>query len=136
MPVRCGVWNHVIFVNLADNAAPLEEYVAPMAAGFSHLDMGALRCGYRTSWEFRANWKLVMDNWEVYHHVWVHEGIVERMSDEVGLETGDPYTETVADGSTMILKATARRPERRPDTATDGNTLPPLPSVAGARSHR
>ena len=47
VPVRCGVWNHVIFVNLADNAAPLEEYLAPMAAEFSHLDMAALRCGYR-----------------------------------------------------------------------------------------
>ena len=131
VPVRCGVWNHVIFVNLAENAPPLEEYVAPMEAEFSHLDMDGLACGYRTSWEFNANWKLVMDNWEVYHHVWVHEGIFERMSDEVDLETGEPYTYTVVDGAVMTLRATARRPERGVDTAADGSSLPRLPSLAG-----
>ena len=133
VPVRCGEWNHVIFVNLDDNAAPLEEYVAPMEREFSHLEIDALECGYRTSWEFKANWKLVMDNWEVYHHVWVHEGIFERMSDEVDLETGEPYTDTVVDGAVMALRANAGRPERRLDTAADGTTLPPLPTRAGVR---
>ena len=133
VPVRCGVWNHVIFVNLAENAALLEEYVAPMAAEFSHLDVDAFRCGYRTSWEFKANWKLVMDNWEVYHHVWVHEGIFERMSDEVNLDTGKPYTDSIGEGDVMILRANAGRLERRLDTAADGSTLPPLPSRAGVR---
>ena len=132
VPVPCGVWSHVIFVNLGGNAVPLEEYLAPMAAELSHLDMDALRCGHRTSWEFKANWKLVMDNWEVYHHVWVHEGIFERMSEEVDLETGEPFTESVADGNVMILRPTPRRPERALDTAADGTTLPPLPSLHGA----
>ena len=107
-----------------------------MTVEFSHLDMDAFACGYRTSWEFNANWKLVMDNWEVYQRVWVHEGIFERMSDEVDLETGEPCTDTVADGDVMILQATARRPERPLDTAADGRTLPPLPSLAGvAQKH-
>ena len=103
-----------------------------MAAEFAHLDIDAFRCGYRTSWEFKANWKLVMDNWEVYHHVRVHEGIFERMSDEVDLETGEPFTDTIGDGNIMILRANARRPERRLDTAADGSTLPPLPSRPGS----
>ena len=132
VPVRCGVWNHVVFVNLAGNAAPLEEYLAPMAAELAHLDLGALACGHRTSWEFRANWKLVMDNWEVYHHVWVHEGIFDRMSDEVDLDTGEPFTDALADGNVMMLKANARRPQRSPDTAADGAVLPPLPARDGA----
>ena len=133
VPVPCGVWNHVVFVNLAGNAPPLEEYLAPMAAGFSHLDIESLECGHRTGWEFRANWKLVMDNWEVYHHVWVHEGIFERMSGEVDLETGEIYTDTVVDGNVMILRANAGRPERSLDTAADGRTLLPLPGRDGAR---
>ena len=37
------------------------------------------------SWVFNANWKLVMENWEVYHHVWVHQGVFDLMSDEVDL---------------------------------------------------
>ena len=132
VPVRTAVWNHVVFVNLAENAAPLEEYLGPMAAESSHLDLDALECGHRASWEFRANWKLVMDNWEVYHHVWVHEGIFDRMSDEVDLETGEPYTDSIADGNVMILRANDRRPERKPNTGTDGSVLPPLPSHNGA----
>ena len=132
VPVRSAVWNHVIFVNLAENAAPLEEYLGPMAAECSHLDIDALECGHRASWEFKANWKLVMDNWEVYHHVWVHEGIFDRMSDEVDLETGEPYTDSIADGNVMVLRANERRPERKPDAGTDGSVLPPLPSRNGA----
>ena len=132
VPVRAEVWNHVIFVNLAENAAPLEEYLGPMAAESSHLDLGALECGHRASWEFKANWKLVMDNWEVYHHVWVHEGIFDRMSDEVDLETGEPYTDMLADGNVMVLKANSRRPARAPDTGTDGSVLPPLPARNGS----
>ena len=53
VPVRTAVWNHVVFVNLAENAAPLEEYLGPMAAESSHLDLDALECGHRASWEFR-----------------------------------------------------------------------------------
>ena len=132
VPVRTEVWNHVVFVNLAENAAPLEEYLGPMAAESSHLDLEALECGHRARWEFKANWKLVMDNWEVYHHVWVHEGIFDRMSDEVDLDTGEPYTDSIADGNVMVLRANARRPERKPDLGTDGSVLPPLPSRNGA----
>ncbi len=132
VPVRCAVWNHVVFVNLAENAPSLEEYLGPMAAESSHLDLEALECGHRTSWEFKANWKLVLDNWEVYHHVWVHEGIFDRMSDEVDLETGEPYTDSIADGNVMILRANARRPKRKPETGTDGSVLPLLPSRNGA----
>ena len=132
VPVRSAVWNHVVFVNLAENATPLEEYLGPMAAESSDLDLEALECGHRASWEFRANWKLVMDNWEVYHHVWVHEGIFDRMSDEVDLESGEPFTDMLADGNVMILRANSRRPERKPDAGTDGIVLPPLPARNGA----
>ena len=132
VPVRTEVWNHVIFVNLSENAEALEDYLGPMAAECSHLDMEALECGHRASWEFKANWKLVMDNWEVYHHVWVHEGIFDRMSDDVDLETGEPYTDMVADGNVMVLRANDRRPERKPDAGRDGSVLPPLPTRNGA----
>ncbi len=132
VPVRAAVWNQVVFVNLAGNAPPLEEYLGMMAAEFSHLDLDALECGHRASWEFRANWKLVMDNWEVYHHVWVHEGIFDRMSDEVDLGTGEPYTDMLAEGNVMILRANARRPPRAPDAGADGSVLPPLPTRNGA----
>lgn len=103
VPVRCDVWNHVVFVNLDNNALPLHQIVKPAADEYAPLDLDDLRLGPRLTWEFEANWKLVFDNWEVYHHVWVHEGVFERMTDEVDIETGRPYTEPIADGDVMIL---------------------------------
>ncbi len=130
-PVRCGVWNHIVFVNLDADAPPLEHIVQPAAAELAPLDMDDLRLGHRLTWEFDANWKLVFDNWEVYHHVWVHEGVFDRMSDEVDLRTGRPYTDSIADGDVMLLHV---RPES-PRFADPGMPaeLPSIPRRNDAR---
>lgn len=128
VPVRSGVWNHVVFVNLDGNAAPLLEYLAPMDAELAHLDIAELEVGHREEWTFAANWKLVMENWEVYHHVWVHEGVFDRMSDEVDTRTGEPYTEMAAEGSALFLRYKARRPKSPPKVV--GDVLPPVRQLA------
>jgi choline monooxygenase len=69
VPVRAGVWNHVVFVNLDGQAQSLLDYLAPMNKELEHLDIAELEVGYREEWTFAANWKLVMEYWEVYHHV-------------------------------------------------------------------
>ena len=125
VPVRSAVWNHVVFVNLSGDAEPLEEYLAPMAAELGHLALDTLEPGHDESWTFGANWKLVMENWEVYHHVWVHDGVFDRMSDEADLETGQPHSDAIADGNVMILRYRESRPRRAPDPAVA--RLPPLP---------
>ena len=125
--VRCGVWNHVVFVNLDGQAEPLETYLAPMAAELAHLDIQGLELGHRLDWKFKANWKLVMENWEVYHHVWVHEGVFDKMSDEVDLTTGEPYTDMIADGNVMMLRYKGNRPPAA-RKAVNGPALPPVPT--------
>ena len=127
VPVRSAVWNHVVFVNLDGRAGPLDDYLAPMAAELDHLDIQRLELGHRLDWRFKANWKLVMENWEVYHHVWVHEGVFDKMSDEVDLATGEPYTEMIADGNVMILRYKKTRPPPVSPT-TNGPTLPRVPT--------
>ena len=131
VPVRCGVWNHVVFVNLDGQAPPLKEVVAPAAAEFAPLDTDDLRQGYRLSWEFEANWKLVFDNWEVYHHVWVHEGVFDRMTDEVDIATGRPYTDSIAEGDVMILHIREDSPRHAIPRAPA--ELPPIRRHPGAR---
>ncbi|NKC12128.1 MAG: Rieske 2Fe-2S domain-containing protein [Gammaproteobacteria bacterium] len=130
--VRCDVWNHVVFVNLDGKALPLLEYLAPMQTELEHLAIDELEVGHREEWTFNANWKLVMENWEVYHHVWVHEGVFDRMSDEVDLRTGEPYTDMIADGNALLLRYKASRPQtwarRRPNVP--GQPLPPVRQVA------
>ena len=125
--VRSGVWNHVVFVNLDGQAEPLDAYLAPMTAELDHLDIQGLELGHRLDWTFRANWKLVMENWEVYHHVWVHEGVFDKMSDEVDLTTGEPYTDMIADGNVMMLRYKASRPPAVP-RPVHGPALPPVPA--------
>ena len=120
VPVRCAVWNHIVFVNLDGKAPPLEEVVQPAVNEYASLDLSDLRLAHRLTWEFDANWKLVFDNWEVYHHVWVHEGVFERMTDEVDIKTGVPYTESIAEGDVMILHV-------RPDSPRQAVTSEPTP---------
>ena len=125
--VRFGVWNHVVFVNLDGQAEPLDAYLAPMTAELDHLDIPGLELGHRLDWTFKANWKLVMENWEVYHHVWVHEGVFDKMSDEVDLATGEPYTDMIADGNVMMLRYRKTRPPAVSRPA-HGPALPPVPT--------
>lgn len=133
VPVRCGVWNHVVFVNIDGNAPPLEEYVRPAAELLASFDLDSLKLGHTLTWEFNANWKMIFDNWEVYHHVWVHKGVFDRMSDEVDMKTGKPHTEMIATGDILILKANAKRPPRRPKAPALKHALPPIPARQGAK---
>ena len=131
VPVKCGVWNHIVFVNLDGNAPPLGEVVRPADEEYAPLDIDDLRLGHRLTWEFDANWKLVFDNWEVYHHVWVHEGVFDRMTDEVDIETGRPYTDSIADGDVMILHIRPDSPRHAVPRAPAA--LPVIPQREGAR---
>lgn len=124
VPVRCGVYSGVVFVNLEGNALPIEDYAAPIEKYFGDYDFDAMKIGHRVTWEYDANWKLVPENWEVYHHIWVHEGIFEKMSDELNIQTGELYTQMLAEDNTLTLTAAESRPARR-------NRKMELPSLPG-----
>ncbi len=71
-PVRSATWHHWLFVNLAGNAPPFAEHVRPLEAMLNGADIGATRPAHRENWAWNANWKFQSDNWETYHHIWVH----------------------------------------------------------------
>ncbi|MBI1774099.1 MAG: aromatic ring-hydroxylating dioxygenase subunit alpha [Proteobacteria bacterium] len=133
VPARCGVWNHVVFVNLDGKAEPLADYVRPVDRFLAALDLGTLRLGHRHGWDFQANWKLVNDNWENYHHVWVHEGVFDRMSDEVDLNTGESYTEMHPEGSVLVLRRKDGAPLRPGTAPLATHAMPKIPVRAGAK---
>ncbi len=127
VPVRCAVWYHWIFVNMDGNAPPLSEHVRPMVELLDGQDLGACRVGLREDWEFKANWKLQNDNWETYHHIWVHKGIFNKMSNEVDLKTGEPWTLTQQNGTVVTL---TRRPGG-PPFPRPKSKLPMIPVPEG-----
>ncbi len=134
VPVRCGVWNHVVFINIEGNAPPLEEYVAPAAEQYACFDLDTMKLGHRIEWEYAANWKLVNDNWENYHNTWIHAGIFDKMSDEVNVDTGELYTDQLGSGSVISLAGNDKRPPnvRKPKGPVPKAPLP-IPLRPGAK---
>jgi glycine betaine catabolism A len=71
--VNLGVWEGFIFVNLADDPMPLEEWFAPLAGKFAHWNLPRLRSAKRVEYDVKANWKLMFENYaECYHCPGVH----------------------------------------------------------------
>jgi glycine betaine catabolism A len=74
--VSLALWEGFIFVNLADDPAPLEEGFAPLLGKFSHWNLPSLRSARRIQYDVRANWKLIFENYsECYHCPGVHPAL-------------------------------------------------------------
>src|SRR5438093_5868601 len=59
--VNLGVWEGFIFINLDENAMPLEEWFAPLNGKFSHWNLSQLRSARRIEDDVRANWKWMFE---------------------------------------------------------------------------
>ena len=76
--VRAEVWQGCIFVNIAGDAEPLEDWLAPLLARTTGYDFGAIRWAGKLEFEVKANWKLVYENYmEGYHVFAVHPKLLK-----------------------------------------------------------
>lgn len=93
-PIRCAQWLDLIFINLAGNAPPLQDYLQPVIDRWSDYDLSLLRYGSELGFEFNANWKLAVENFsESYHLPWVHPQLnnCSRMEDHFGFDVGENH---------------------------------------------
>lgn len=65
-PVRLATWNGFLFVNLDPDAPDLDHAIAGAPPWLASLP--PLRLAHRTDHEARANWKLVVQNFQESHH--------------------------------------------------------------------
>ncbi len=66
-------WEGFVFVNTADRPPPFEEAWAPIMSRLSRFNLGALAVGRRVTYDVRANWKLVFQNYsECLHCPTIH----------------------------------------------------------------
>ena len=72
-PVRVGVWQDLVFVNIDGAAPPFEQHIAPLDDLVRDYDLSDLRLGGCWETEYPGNWKVaVEDAIEDYHIPWGH----------------------------------------------------------------
>jgi Rieske 2Fe-2S family protein len=66
--VQAGEWDGHIFLNLDADPAPLAAQLGPLAAKFRGWRMQDLRRGHRIVYDVKANWKLIIQNYNECLH--------------------------------------------------------------------
>ena len=123
-PVHVGAYAGFLFVNLSDDPAPLVEELAEgdeSITFFERYRMDELRIGRRIVYEVKANWKIVVENYnECLHCPTIHPELVQLVPLYRFGEVWDDATTGV--GNRMIEGASSFTPTGR-------STLPPLPGL-------
>lgn len=103
VPVRLGSYEGFVFVNLDEQAVPLEQSLADLP-DLTRFRMGDLRCGRRIEYTVEANWKLIGENYsECYHCPGVHPQLF-RISDNLSRVERRQETGACFNGGPMVLR--------------------------------
>lgn len=82
-PARVEVADGFVFVNLDPQAPSLEEALGQVPPWFGRADLSNLKRARRTSFDVKANWKLVVENFqESLHFASVHPALEELTPSE------------------------------------------------------
>ena len=78
---HAATWNGLLFVSLATDPVPLDDWLsnqAPWLETFGDIEIGRLVVGARTESVVRANWKIIIENYEeCLHCAVVHPELVQ-----------------------------------------------------------
>lgn len=123
--VRCGQYLGIIFVNLDNNAVPLEEYLRPVRERLEGVfDMSLIRDGKTVNtMTYPVNWKVAYEGGiEDYHVGFVHKKMshspVYKFEDGGGTYAGFSNTRKLDDVKGAIF-----------ERSLDGKTLPIFPTM-------
>ena len=92
-------WHGHVFVNLSKTPAPLDLSLL----NFDAWNMGELRMRKRIHYDVRANWKLIVANYNECLHCPVLHPALNRLTDYMGADNAPPSTAWI--GGTMGFKA-------------------------------
>jgi Rieske 2Fe-2S family protein len=88
--VHTGVWDGHIFINLSKDPAALASQLEDMPQKFSHWEMTKLRTHRRIEYEVKANWKLIMVNYNECLHCPIVHPLLSSISDYLSGENDPP----------------------------------------------
>lgn len=84
VPISCGVFCDIVFINLSGSAPPLKDNFAFLAERWRPFDFAAFAPYDGRAWEVRTNWKLfALGVVEPYHEPFIHPQIVKTKEDPV-----------------------------------------------------
>ena len=123
VPVALAIWEGLVWLNLADQPAPIADQLTPWVcerfgdtATFARYRVGELRVGRTLTYDVRANWKLIVENFmECYHCAVIHPELsraIPSFRAGVAYQTGQPAD--FAEGmEAFTLSGEASRPPLR-----------------------
>jgi Rieske 2Fe-2S family protein len=88
--VHAEVWGGHIFLNLAKEAAPLAEQLGDLPGKFAAWGMEDLRVYKRARYEVKANWKLIVLNYNECLHCTVLHPMLSKITDTMSGENDPP----------------------------------------------
>jgi len=103
--VAAEVWDGHIFLNFGVEVRPLAEHVADLPQKFAAWGMEELRVFKRERYEVKANWKLIVLNYNECLHCPTLHPMLNRVTDYMSGENDEPRPTYI--GGTMGFKGAA-----------------------------
>ena len=112
VPLRCEVWEKLIFVNFDANAQPLSAFLGQIPQQARGFQFEGLQLAERRDYVIDCNWKVYVDNYlEGYHIPIAHPGLMRE------IDYARYRTETFRYYSQQFAPIRALRPEDGTDRA-------------------
>jgi len=108
-PLNCvsvEVWDGHIFINLDSEPAPLATQLEDLPQKFLHWRMAELRTHRRIGYEVKANWKLIMVNYNECLHCPILHPALSAITDYLSGENDQPHRGYI--GGSMEFQGGAR----------------------------
>lgn len=103
VPVRSGLHEGFIFLNLDPQAQPLERYLADLP-DLTRFRMPQLRRGRRIEYEVQANWKLICENYSECYHCSLAHPQLTRISEQISRDERGQEIGACFNGGPMRLR--------------------------------
>ena len=138
--VRSAVVGGLVLVDLGGEAGPAEDHLGELLPKLEHYSVGELRRGGLLTYEVRANWKGIAENYnECLHCPGVHpelNALSDYMSGESAYGAGAwcGGSMTLVDGAETM--GTERRPRRPPAADRDPRGVRSAPRSTTSRCSR
>jgi len=104
--VHVDIWDGCIFLNLSPHPKPLAEQLADLPKKFAPWGLQELRLYKQKVYDVRANWKLIVSNYNECLHCPILHPMLSRVSDSMSGNNDSPHPTYI--GGSMEFRAGAQ----------------------------